>query len=153
MENKNGEGGKNNLFKLFSNCVKPQVENNPLHDARELVNRFRENLESRFNIVLNGIDTKHVTVQVHSGYVEADKSSVVSIKVFMKPDSTKYPEGVALQIHNTFYETEHDGDFRGKFKKKTIGNNTIELFRSSFGSIKLTDKSGNLTDQRKYIFK
>lgn len=151
MEQKTDEPNKNPFKRLKDWIYKPK-EHNPLKDVREMANAFEEDLRKRLEIVVGENDAKHVRFQVHSGYIEKNKTSQLSVKVFMAPDQMQYPQGAALQIHNALWGTENDKRFKGRFTARNIID-TIELFRTTFGKVKTKDKAGDLTTQKKYIFK
>ncbi len=150
MENKSGNDKSSKLFRRLLNWNKNR-DHNPLKDAKEVAVEFEDDLRHRLDVVVSENDAQHVNYQVNARYVVEDRSSILSVRVFMKPDKMQYPQGVALQIHNAIWETESDKDHRGFSIKKL--RDTIGTYRVSLGKIKLTDDKGNLTTQKTYTFK
>lgn len=153
MEQRKNEDKRQNPFAILKDLFTKKTEHNPLKDAQEMADAFEEGLRRRLDVIVGENDSQHVRFQISPGYIDETKESQLSVRVFMAPDQMRYPQGVALQIHNAFWETENDKQFKRKFELKNLGKNTIELFRNTLGKIKITDKTGNLTTQKKYIFK
>ena len=140
MENKDFRSQVRNIFARLKNWSEKRQEYNPLKDAHEMASAFEQDLRERLEKIVGERDSQYVTFQIHAGYIEQTKASELSVRVFMKPDKINDPTGVALQIHNAFWGTENDKQFKGKFNVRTLGKNTIKMFKDTSGQINLIDK-------------
>lgn len=138
-----------NIFKILFH-EKGNRDSNPRETASVMATEFQNDLTGRLRIVIEQNLDEAVRFKIHIGYIKETSESQLSIKVGMNPDAIDFPVATAQQIVNTFWGTENQSQFAGKFRKKVIID-SIGLYYRTSGLVKLGKKK--LTTQINYIFK